>query len=116
MWLILVKLPLPINLSMIHMDKIPDDPFRTINYHPLDISGHDGLDEQDIGWRNGWCIPIPIKIQVLGPYPPFFGIIVSNSERRHSQMSGVIKFSDTAIWRMTPRSKIQRQMAIQDTY
>ena len=29
----------------------PDDPFRTINYHHLDISGHDGMDEQDIGWR-----------------------------------------------------------------
>jgi hypothetical protein len=40
---------------MIHMDKIPDDPFRTINYHPLDISGHDEMDEQDIGLRNGWC-------------------------------------------------------------
>jgi hypothetical protein len=34
---------------------VPDDPFRTINYHPLDISGNDGLDEQDIGLRNGWC-------------------------------------------------------------
>jgi hypothetical protein len=33
----------------------PDDPFRSINYHHLDISGHDGMDEQDIGWRNGWC-------------------------------------------------------------
>jgi hypothetical protein len=34
----------------------PDDPFRTINYLHLDISGHDGMDEQDIGWRNhGWC-------------------------------------------------------------
>jgi hypothetical protein len=33
----------------------PDDPFRTINYHHQDISGHDGMDEQDIGWRNGWC-------------------------------------------------------------
>jgi hypothetical protein len=31
------------------------DPFRTIHYHPLDISGHVGMDEQDIGWRNGWC-------------------------------------------------------------
>jgi hypothetical protein len=27
----------------------PDDPFRTITYHHLDISGHDGMDEQDIG-------------------------------------------------------------------
>jgi hypothetical protein len=25
----------------------PDDPFRMINYHYLDISGHDGMDEQD---------------------------------------------------------------------
>jgi hypothetical protein len=32
----------------------PDDSFRTINYHHLDISGHDGMDEQNIGWRNGW--------------------------------------------------------------
>jgi hypothetical protein len=30
-------------------------PFRTINYHHLDISGHDGMDEQDIVWRNGQC-------------------------------------------------------------
>jgi hypothetical protein len=29
------------------------------------------------------------KIQVLGPYPSFFGIIVSNSERPHSQLRGV---------------------------
>jgi hypothetical protein len=33
----------------------PDDPFKPINYHHLDISGHDGMDKQDIGWRNGWC-------------------------------------------------------------
>jgi hypothetical protein len=33
----------------------PDDPFRSINYHHLNISRHDGMDEQDIGWRNGWC-------------------------------------------------------------
>jgi hypothetical protein len=32
-----------------------DDHFRIINYHHLDISGHDGMDEQVIGWRNGWC-------------------------------------------------------------
>jgi hypothetical protein len=31
----------------------PDDPFRTIHYHRLDISGHDGMDEQDVGWRKG---------------------------------------------------------------
>jgi hypothetical protein len=29
----------------------PDDPFRTINYPHLDISGHGGMDEQDIGNR-----------------------------------------------------------------
>jgi hypothetical protein len=34
---------------------VQDDPFKTINYHRLDISGHDGMDEQDVGWRNGWC-------------------------------------------------------------
>jgi hypothetical protein len=33
----------------------PDDRFRTINYHHLDISGHDGMDEQDVGLRNVWC-------------------------------------------------------------
>jgi hypothetical protein len=33
----------------------PNDPFRTINYHHLDRSGHDGMNEQDIGWRNGLC-------------------------------------------------------------
>jgi hypothetical protein len=32
----------------------PDDPFRTINYLHLDISGHDAMDEQDVDWRNGW--------------------------------------------------------------
>jgi hypothetical protein len=33
----------------------PNDPSRTIHYHHhLDISGNDGMDEQDIGWRNGW--------------------------------------------------------------
>jgi hypothetical protein len=31
---------------------VQDDPFKTINYHHLDISGHDGMDEQDVGWRN----------------------------------------------------------------
>jgi hypothetical protein len=41
-----------IQLSMIHMDQIIL--FRTINYHHLDISGHDGMNEQYVGWRNGW--------------------------------------------------------------
>jgi hypothetical protein len=43
------------SISTLSTWTIDDDPFRTINYHPLDISGHDGLGEQDIGWRNGWC-------------------------------------------------------------
>jgi hypothetical protein len=34
----------------------PDDPFRTINYHHLEILGQDDrMDEQDIGLRNCWC-------------------------------------------------------------
>jgi hypothetical protein len=32
----------------------PNDPSRTINYHYQDISRHDGMDDKDIGWRNGW--------------------------------------------------------------
>jgi hypothetical protein len=35
---VLFKPQLLIQLSMIHMDQIPDDPLRTINYHHL--SGH----------------------------------------------------------------------------
>jgi hypothetical protein len=31
----------------------PDDPFRTINYYHVDISGHDGMYEHDIGLRKG---------------------------------------------------------------
>jgi hypothetical protein len=27
---------------------------KTTNYHHLDISGHDGMDEQDVAWRNGY--------------------------------------------------------------
>jgi hypothetical protein len=42
-------------IPTLHDPHGPDDPFRTINYHHLNISGHDGMDEQDIGWRNGWC-------------------------------------------------------------
>jgi hypothetical protein len=38
---------------MIHMDQIILSEPSIIIY--LDISGHDGMDEQDIGWRNGWC-------------------------------------------------------------
>jgi hypothetical protein len=53
MWLIFVQFPTT-NPTQ-HYPHEPDDPFRTINYHHLDISGHDGMDEQDIGWRNGRC-------------------------------------------------------------
>jgi hypothetical protein len=53
MWLIFVQSLTP-NPTQ-HDPHGPDDPFRTINYHHLDISGHDEMDEQDIGWRNGWA-------------------------------------------------------------
>jgi hypothetical protein len=51
MWLpiFVCFLKLLIQLSKIHI--WADDPFRTINYPHLDISGHDGMDEQDIGWK-----------------------------------------------------------------
>jgi hypothetical protein len=54
MWLIFVQAPTPSNPTQ-HDPHGPDDPFRTVNYHLLDISGHDGIDEQDIGWRIGRC-------------------------------------------------------------
>jgi hypothetical protein len=44
MWLNFV--PSPNHKSTQNDPKGPDDPY---------ISGHDGMDEQDIGWRNGWC-------------------------------------------------------------
>jgi hypothetical protein len=53
MWLIFVQAQLIIKLRKSAWTRA--DPFRTINYRHLDISGHDGMDEQDIGWRNGWC-------------------------------------------------------------
>jgi hypothetical protein len=34
---------------------ILSEPSIIIIWIYLDISGHDGMDEQDIGWRNGWC-------------------------------------------------------------
>jgi hypothetical protein len=55
MWLIFVCIPANANTTQ-QDPHGPDDPFRTINYPHLDISGHDGMDEQDmIGLRNGWC-------------------------------------------------------------
>jgi hypothetical protein len=54
MWLIFDSAQTPTNPTK-HDPCGLYDPFRTIHYHPLDISGHDGIDEQDIGWRNGWC-------------------------------------------------------------
>jgi hypothetical protein len=54
MWLIFVQAPTTHPTQ--HDLPWPDDPFKTIKYHHLDISGHDGMDEQDVvGWRNGWC-------------------------------------------------------------
>jgi hypothetical protein len=54
MWL-MIFICIPNSLTTHHDPHGPDDPFRTTNYPDLDISGHDGMDEQDIGWRNGWC-------------------------------------------------------------
>jgi hypothetical protein len=53
MWLNFV--PSPNHKSTQHDPRGPDDPFRTIHFHHLDIPRHDGIDEQDIGWRNGRC-------------------------------------------------------------
>jgi hypothetical protein len=53
MWLMIISIPTPSSIQ--HDPHGPNDPFRTTNYHHLDKSGHDGMDEQDIGWRNGWC-------------------------------------------------------------
>jgi hypothetical protein len=53
MWLNFVLSPN--HKSTQHDSHGPDDPIRTINYHHLDILRHDGMDEQDIGWRNGRC-------------------------------------------------------------
>jgi hypothetical protein len=45
MWLILVQAPIPTQTQ--HHPHGPDDAFRTIKHPLLDISGHDGMDEQD---------------------------------------------------------------------
>jgi hypothetical protein len=37
------------------------------------------------------------KIQVTGPYPPFLGIITSNSVACHSQLRGVCAKADTSL-------------------
>jgi hypothetical protein len=54
MWLIFVQAPTT-NPTQHDPHGPSDDPFRTVNYHLLDILGHDRMDEQDIGWRNGRC-------------------------------------------------------------
>jgi hypothetical protein len=65
MWLNFV--PSPNHKSTQHDPHGPDDPFWTINYHHLDIPRHDGMDEQDIGWRNGqWPVLMRILAQKLG--------------------------------------------------
>jgi hypothetical protein len=52
-WLILVQAPTPTQTQ--HHPHGPDDAFRTIKHPLLDISGHDGIDEQDIGLRK-WLV------------------------------------------------------------
>jgi hypothetical protein len=54
MWLmILVQAPTPTMTQ--HNPHGPDDAFGTIKHPLLDISGHDGMDEQDIGLRK-WLV------------------------------------------------------------
>jgi hypothetical protein len=53
MWLILVQAPTPAPTQ--HHPHGPDDAFGTIKHPHLDISGHDGMDEQDIGLRK-WLV------------------------------------------------------------
>jgi hypothetical protein len=53
MWLIFFTSQLPTANTTQQDPHGPDDPFRTINCPHLNISGHDGMDEQDIGLRNG---------------------------------------------------------------
>jgi hypothetical protein len=59
MWLILVQAPTLTRTQ--HHPHGPDDAFRTIK-HPLlvDISGHDGMDEQDISLRK-WLVLMVIS-------------------------------------------------------
>jgi hypothetical protein len=51
--MILVQAPIPAPTQ--NHPHGPDDAFRTIKHHHLDISGHDGMDEQDIGLRK-WLV------------------------------------------------------------
>jgi hypothetical protein len=62
LWLIVAHNPTPSPTQ--HNPHGPDDPFRTINYLHLDISGHDGMDKQDIGWKTGWCADEDFGLEV----------------------------------------------------
>jgi hypothetical protein len=57
MWLI--QAPTPTQTQ--HHPHGPDDAFRTINHPLLDISGHDGMDEQDIRLRK-WLVLVLMEI------------------------------------------------------
>jgi hypothetical protein len=64
MWLILVQASTPALTQ--HHPHGPDDAFRTIKqHHHLDISGHDGMDEQDIGLRK-WLVLMGILAWEVG--------------------------------------------------
>jgi hypothetical protein len=63
MWLILVQAPTPAPTQ--HHPHGPDDAFGTIKHPLLDISGHDGMDEQDIGLRK-WLVLMGILAWKLG--------------------------------------------------
>jgi hypothetical protein len=58
MLLILVQAPTPTPIQ--HHPHGPDDAFRTIKHPLLDISGHDGMDKQDISWRK-WLVLMGIS-------------------------------------------------------
>jgi hypothetical protein len=57
--MILFQPPTPTQTQ--HHPHGPDDAFRTIKHPLLDISGHDGMDEQDIGLRK-WLVLVLMGI------------------------------------------------------
>jgi hypothetical protein len=70
-WLILVQAPAPTQTETQHHPHGPDDAFRTIKHSLLDISGHDGMDEQDIGLRK-WLMLMGISAWKLGKCGRFY--------------------------------------------
>jgi hypothetical protein len=63
MWMNLVQAPTPTRTQ--HHPHGPDDAFRTIKHPHLELSGHDGIDEQDIVCRK-WLVLMGILAWKLG--------------------------------------------------